>query len=304
LWFPLVSGFSAIYHPNPLDAKTIGEMVATHKATILISTPTFYAAYLRKCSVEEFASLRLAVTGAEKLRDALATAFKDKYRLDLLEGYGCTEMGPVVSVNLPDVVDGSEAQTGQKRGSVGHPLPGVAAKVVDPSTGDTVPAGTEGLLLVKGANRMLGYFKDPAKTSEVLRDGWYVTADIAALDDDGFIRITDRLSRFSKIGGEMVPHLKIEEAINQILGDQVSVVTSVPDEQRGERLIALYTMKHVLPEELWSTVSHTDLPKLWIPKRESFYYIEAIPTLGTGKVHLRQVKVIALEKAKNEAFAG
>jgi acyl-[acyl-carrier-protein]-phospholipid O-acyltransferase/long-chain-fatty-acid--[acyl-carrier-protein] ligase len=303
LWFPLVSGFGASYHPNPLDAKTIGEMVATHKATILISTPTFYAAYLRKCSVEEFASLRLAVTGAEKLRDALATAFKDKYGLDLLEGYGCTEMGPVVSVNLPDVVDGSETQTGRKRGSVGHPLPGVAVKVVDPNTGDAMPVDTEGLLLAKGPNRMLGYLNEPEKTSEVFRNGWYVTGDIAALDDDGFIRITDRLSRFSKIGGEMVPHLKIEEAINQILGDQAVVVTSVPDEQKGERLIALYTVKHVTPEELWSTVSHTDLPKLWIPKRESFYYIEAIPALGTGKVDLRQVKLIALEKAKNEAFA-
>jgi acyl-[acyl-carrier-protein]-phospholipid O-acyltransferase/long-chain-fatty-acid--[acyl-carrier-protein] ligase len=298
LWFPLVSGFGAIYHPSPLDAKTIGEMIATHKATILISTPTFYAAYLRKCSIEEFASLRLAITGAEKLRDALATAFKDKYGLDLLEGYGCTEMGPVVSVNLPNVMDGSETHTGRKQGSVGHPLPGVAVKVIDLNTGDALPMDMEGLLLAKGANRMLGYLNEPDKTSAVFRNGWYVTGDIAAIDDDGFIRITDRLSRFSKIAGEMVPHLKIEEAINQILGDQFCVVTSVPDEQKGERLIALYTAKHVPPEELWSTLSRTDLPKLWIPKRDAFYYIEAIPVLGTGKLDLRQVKSIALEKAK------
>ena len=297
LWFPLLSGFGAAYHPNPLDAKTIGEMVSKYKATILISTPTFYAAYLRKCAAEEFASLRLAITGAEKLREPLSQAFKEKYGLDLLEGYGCTELAPVVSANLPDVEHGTEHQTGHKPGTVGHPIPGVAVKVVDRDTGVSLPPGQEGLLLVKGPNRMLGYLGQPDKTEEVVRDGWYVTGDIATLDDDGFITITDRLSRFSKIGGEMVPHIKVEEAINQVVGEQGCVVTAVPDEQKGERLVVLYTNKEITPDELWSKLSQTDLPKLWVPKRESFYYIEAIPTLGTGKVDLRKVKTIAAEKA-------
>ncbi len=297
LWFPLLSGFGVVYHPNPLDAKTIGEMVSKYHATVLIATPTFYAAYLRKCSAEEFSSLRLAVTGAEKLREPLAQAFKEKYGLDLLEGYGCTELAPVVSTNLPNVEYGTEHQIGRKPGTVGHPIPGVAVKVVDRETGLCLSPGLEGLLLAKGPNRMLGYLGQPDKTAEVVRDGWYVTGDIAALDDDGFITITDRLSRFSKIGGEMVPHIKVEEAITQLLGGAGCVVTALPDEQKGERLVVLYTSQEMAPGELWTKLSQTDLPKLWIPKRESLYYIETIPVLGTGKVDLRQVKNMAQERS-------
>jgi acyl-[acyl-carrier-protein]-phospholipid O-acyltransferase/long-chain-fatty-acid--[acyl-carrier-protein] ligase len=219
LWLPLIAGWRVVYHPNPLDAKTIGEMVHKHQATILISTPTFYAAYLRKCSAAEFASLRYVIAGAEKLRPALARAFKEKYGRDLLEGYGCTEMAPVVAVNIPDVEHRTHRQIGLKPGTVGHPLPGVVAKIVDRETGVLLPSEQEGLLLVKGPNRMIGYWGQPEKTVEVLRDGWYVTGDIATIDEDGFIRITDRLSRFSKIGGEMVPHVRGEEAVNQILDD-------------------------------------------------------------------------------------
>src|SRR4029077_4263031 len=143
--------------------------------------------------------------------------------------YGCTEMAPVVAVNVPDVTDGRERQRGTRAGSVGHPLPGIAVKVVDPVTGEGPLFDREGLLLVRGPNRMLGYLGDPAKTAEVIRDGWYVTGDIAAIDDAGFVRITDRLSRFSKIGGEMVPHVRVEEQIQSLVGEQyTAVVTSVP----------------------------------------------------------------------------
>ncbi len=144
---------------------------------------------------------------------------------------------------------------------------------------------------------MAGYLDAPEKTAEVIRDGWYVTGDIARIDEDGFIFITDRLSRFSKIGGEMVPHVKVEDAINAILGDSASVVTAVPDASKGERLIAFYARQDVTPETLWERLCQTDLPKLWIPKRESVLPIEAIPTLGTGKVDLRRVKQLALERA-------
>ena len=154
--------------------------------------------------------------------------------MKLLEGYGCTEMSPVVSVNGPDFEAGQDTQTGNKPGTVGLPLPGVAVKVVDPATFEPLAPNREGLLLVKGSNRMLGYLDQPERTAEVVHDGWYVTGDIAAIDDEGFLRITDRLSRFSKIGGEMVPHLKVEEAILGIVGDHACAVTGVPDEQRGE----------------------------------------------------------------------
>jgi acyl-[acyl-carrier-protein]-phospholipid O-acyltransferase/long-chain-fatty-acid--[acyl-carrier-protein] ligase len=296
LWLPLLTGFGVVYHPNPLDAKAIGELVAKYRATILISTPTFYAAYLRRCGTGDFATLRYAIVGAEKLREPIAKAFKDKYGIDLLEGYGCTEMAPVVAVNVPNVQEGTEHQTGLKFGTVGHPVPGVAARVVDPETFDLILSDAPGLLLVKGPNRMAGYLGQPDKTNEALRDGWYVTGDIAVIDDDGFIRIVDRLSRFSKIGGEMVPHLKVEEMIATLIGDGACVVTSVPDEQKGERLVVFYTRKEMTPEALWEHLSQTDLPKLWIPKRENFYFMESIPTLGTGKIDLRAVKALALER--------
>ena len=297
LWFPLLSGFGVIYHPNPMDAKTIGETVRRHKATILIATPTFYSVYLRKCPAEDFASLRYAIVGAEKLRERVAAEFKEKFGLELLEGYGCTEMGPVVSVNTTNVANRTEFQTGFKAGTVGHPLPGVQAKIVHHETGETLGCGEEGLMLVKGPNRMMGYLAEPEKTEACLLDGWYVTGDIARMDEDGFLTITDRLSRFSKIGGEMVSHIKIEEKTNEILGDTACVVSSIPDEKKGEKLVMFYAHPGLTPQELWERLGQTDLPKLWIPKRENFYSIEAIPTLGTGKVDFRKIKAMALERA-------
>jgi acyl-[acyl-carrier-protein]-phospholipid O-acyltransferase/long-chain-fatty-acid--[acyl-carrier-protein] ligase len=298
LWFPLLCGFGAVYHPNPLDAKALGELVAIHRGTILISTPTFYNAYLRKCTKEQFATIRYAMVGAEKLREPLAAAFRETYGIDLLEGYGCTEMSPVVAVNVPNVDHHAGDQKGLKPGTVGHPIPGVAARVVDPDTRAPLQVGAEGLLLVKGANRMMGYLGQDEKTADALHEGWYITGDIASIDEDGFLRITDRLSRFSKIGGEMVPHLKVEEAITGILGDHACVVTAVPDEQKGERLIVLYTRRDIQPDALWTKLSRTELPKLWIPKRDSFYVIDTIPVLGTGKVDLRTAKAMALTCAQ------
>jgi acyl-[acyl-carrier-protein]-phospholipid O-acyltransferase/long-chain-fatty-acid--[acyl-carrier-protein] ligase len=191
------------------------------------------------------------------------------------------------------VKDGREHQTGSKPGSVGHPIPGVAAKIVDQETGDGPIFMQPGLLLVKGPNMMQGYLDQPERTAEVVRDGWYMTGDIAMMDEDGFIFITDRLSRFSKIGGEMVPHLKIEEAINGVLGDLSSAVTAVPDAARGERLVAFYTRGDITPQELWAKLGETELPKLWIPKREHLVPIGEIPTLGTGKVDLRRLREMA-----------
>jgi acyl-[acyl-carrier-protein]-phospholipid O-acyltransferase/long-chain-fatty-acid--[acyl-carrier-protein] ligase len=297
IWFPLVSGCGVVYHPNPTDASTIGGMVAKHRATLLLSTPTFCANYVRKCSAEEFASLRYVLVGAEKLRPAIAESFREKFGLDLLEGYGCTEMAPVIAVNAPNFEAGRDTQIGFKAGTVGHPLPGVAARVVDPATYEPLPVNTEGLLLVKGSNRMSGYLNQPEKTAESVYDGWYITGDIALIDDEGFLRITDRLSRFSKIGGEMVPHLKIEEALSAAIGDAPCALTAIPDEQRGERLIAFYVHQDLSPAEVWQRLSATELPRLWIPKRENFYQVEGLPLLGTGKLDLRALKARALELA-------
>jgi acyl-[acyl-carrier-protein]-phospholipid O-acyltransferase / long-chain-fatty-acid--[acyl-carrier-protein] ligase len=298
IWLPALCGFGVVYHPNPMDAKAIGELADRYRATIIISTPTFCSSYIRKCEPGQFKHLRYAIVGAERLREAIALAFKEKFGVDMLEGYGCTEMSPVVAVNVPDVADGRERQRGTKVGSVGHPLPGVAAKIVDPATGEGPLFGREGLLLVKGPNLMLGYLGEPEKTADVLRDGWYVTGDIATIDEAGFVRITDRLSRFSKIAGEMVPHMKIEEQIQAAIGDHcAAAVTAIPDDTKGERLVAFYTDPDLKAHELWETLCRTELPRLWLPKREDLHFIESIPTLGTGKVDLRAVRQLALDSA-------
>ncbi len=294
LWFPFLSGFAVVYHPSPMDAKTIGDLAEAHKGTILISTPTFCLSYARKCRSEQFASLRYAIVGAEKLREPVARAFKEKFNIDLLEGYGCTEMSPVVCANLPNIDDNGEHQVGHKPGSVGHPLPGVVAKIVDLDTGAGPLIGAEGLLLVKGPNRMQGYLGEPLRTQEALQGEWYITGDIGVIDEDGFIYITDRLSRFSKIAGEMVPHMKVEDSIAACLGDgHAAAVTGVIDDTKGERLVAFYTDPTVSAQTLWEQLCRTDLPRLWIPKREDIRMVETIPTLGTGKVDLRGVRQLA-----------
>ena len=301
IWLPLVAGCGAAYHTNPTEAAKIGELVEKYHGTMLVSTPTFYASYTRKCTAEQFASLRFTLVGAEKLRPSIAQAFHEKFGLELLEGYGCTEMSPVVAVNGPNFEAGKDSQLGNKPGTVGHPLPGVAVKIVNPASFEGLPPNAEGLVLVKGPNRMLGYLNQAERTAEAMHEGWYVTGDIGALDDEGFLRITDRLARFSKIGGEMVPHLKVEESIYAIIGreggDFRCAVTGIPDDHRGERLVALYTRPDMTAAELWQRLSETDLPKLWLPKRENFYFVDALPTLGTGKLDLVGVKARAQQLA-------
>jgi acyl-[acyl-carrier-protein]-phospholipid O-acyltransferase / long-chain-fatty-acid--[acyl-carrier-protein] ligase len=297
LWLPAVLGVSVIYHPSPLDLAAISEIVRDYRVTFLMSTPTFLQAYARRCSPEDFGSLQYVVVGAEKLPERLALAFEDRFGIRPLEGYGATECSPVVSVNTHDFRAPGFRQIGAKRGRIGHPLPGVSVRIVDPDTRAPLPAGTPGLLLVRGPNVMKGYLGKPEKTAEVLKDGWYVTGDIAAEDEDGFLAITDRLSRFSKIGGEMVPHIKIEEQLHELAGvtEQQFVVTGVPDGKKGERLVVLHTLA---PDELrpvLERLGESGLPNLWIPRPNQFFAVEELPHLGTGKLDLRRVKEMALE---------
>jgi acyl-[acyl-carrier-protein]-phospholipid O-acyltransferase / long-chain-fatty-acid--[acyl-carrier-protein] ligase len=298
LWLPALSGSGAIYHANPMDAKIIGELVTKYRGTFLLSTPTFAGTYARKCTREQFSSLRFVLVGAEKLRESVAQDFEQAFGLKMLEGYGCTEMAPVVAVNTPDWEAGRDTQFGTKPSSVGRPLPGVAARIVDPETFEPLPRGTAGLLLVKGSNRMLGYLGQPERTADALRDGWYNTGDIAVMDEEGFLRITDRLARFSKIAGEMVPHLAVEEAVREATGGEACCVTGIPDERKGERIAVLYTAAGVTPQEVWQRLAGTELPKLWLPKREDIHLVDALPTLGTGKLDLRGVRARALELAE------
>jgi len=219
IWFPVLSGFSASYHGESVGWQrdcTSGPGASFDAA---LCHAAFLLLYLRKAQREDFASLKYVVVGAEKMKDRLASAFVERFGIRPLEGYGATELSPVATLSLPDVHAGGVSQKGWKEGSVGLPLPGVAVKVVDPDTGNVLPVGEPGLLMVKGPNVMLGYLGKPELTAEVLKQGWYNTGDVACIDAAGFVAITDRLSRFSKVGGEMVPHLAIEEALHRALGE-------------------------------------------------------------------------------------
>jgi acyl-[acyl-carrier-protein]-phospholipid O-acyltransferase/long-chain-fatty-acid--[acyl-carrier-protein] ligase len=297
LWLPAALGLGVVYHASPLEARVIGELVAKYAVTFLLATPTFLQAYMRRCTPEDFGSLQFVLAGAEKLPERVAVGFEDVFGIRPLEGYGCTECSPVVAVNTRDFRAPGFRQVGAKRGRIGHPLPGVSVRIVDPDTGKPLDLNQPGLLWVSGPNVMLGYLGRPEKTAEVLRDGWYNTGDIATVDEDGFLRVTDRLSRFSKIGGEMVPHLMIEEKLQELAGavEQTFAVTGVPDEKKGERLAVLHTLPEEKLQEVLTKLAESDLPALWRPRPQQFVRVEALPYLGTGKLDLRRVREVAMQ---------
>ena len=294
LWIPFMTGIKVVYVPNPLDASATGKMIQAHDITVLLATPTFLQSYMRKCTAEQFKSLRLVVVGAEKMRKDIAVKFKEMTGLEAVEGYGCTELSPVVSINIANSMLDLGTVAGPE-GSAGTPMPGICVKIVNPGTFQPLPHDTEGLMLVKGPNVMQGYLNDPEKTAEVIRDGWYNTGDIAKINPDGRIFITGRLSRFSKIGGEMVPHELVEATIQEIVGQEEKCVAvcGIPDEKKGERLAVLHTFSSPSPEEIIARLrTETDLPNLWIPKAESFIRIDRLPLLGSGKLDIKKIREI------------
>jgi len=225
-----------------------------------------------------------------------------------VEGYGATELSPLVSVNIPPSRSTESQQVDAKEGTVGRPLPGVSAKIVGLEDDTELGADQSGMLMIKGANVMKGYLNLPEKTHEVVRDGWYVTGDVAEIDDDGFIRITGRQSRFSKIGGEMVPHLKVEETLQKLVGcdddeekegGPALAVTAVPDPKKGERLIVLHTKLSQSADDLCNGLKNQGLPNIFIPSADSFFEVDEIPILGTGKLDLQRLKETAQELASS-----
>jgi acyl-[acyl-carrier-protein]-phospholipid O-acyltransferase/long-chain-fatty-acid--[acyl-carrier-protein] ligase len=297
LWLPLLSGFSVAYHVNPMDGATIAKMVRQKRSTLLLAAPTFLLTYIRRARPEDFSSLRLVITGAEKLKEIIADSFQEKFGIRPLEGYGVTEMSPVISLNLPDLEIDQGHHIGAKNGSVGRPVPGVAVKIINQDTGDVLPHGEQGLIMAKGPNVMQGYLNRPELTAEVVHDGWYATGDIGQMDHDGFLVITDRLARFSKIGGEMIPHRGIEDEFHKHLNkaEEVLVVTAVPDDKRGERLVVLFTGEAGSRESLQKIMTESPLPNLWKPAGDSYIEISEIPLMGSGKRDLKKVRQIASE---------
>lgn len=292
-----LQGKGVTFHHSPLDARTIGKLVKRDRLEFLLATPTFLQIYIKGCSPAQFGSLRWVLAGAERLTPATVAAFRERFGIEPLEAYGCTECAPAVTVNLPDIRMAGIHQVGNKSGSIGHALPGVCVRILDPETLQPLKPGEPGLMWVKGPNVMKGYLGRPEWTREVLFDGGYLTGDIASLDEDGFVRITDRLSRFSKIGGEMISHGAVEEALQSWLGnvDRRLVVTGVPDERKGEKLIVLHTLDNQELAELRSHLDSSELPNLFRPRGDAFIHVNAIPLLGSGKLDLQRLKKWAIQ---------
>ena len=304
LWTAMTLDLKGIYHFNPLDVRQIGKLCATHRGTILLSTPTFLRLMLRRGTREQLESLDVVVAGAEKLPMELCDAFEKKFGPRPVEGYGATELAPLVSVNIPPSRPSADAHGGLREGTVGRPVPGVSVKVVDLESGRERGVNEPGMLLVRGPNVMKGYLHLPEKTAEVIRDGWYVTGDVAAIDQDGFIKITGRESRFAKIGGEMVPLVQIEGALAKILSghEKESVeegvlvaVSAVPHATKGERIVVLHTAIDRSPQELCAALAAKGLPKLFIPSPDSFHEVDQLPVLGAGTLDLKGIKEMAME---------
>lgn len=303
LWLPLVCEVSAGYAINPLDGKAVGKVARESRSTILFSTSTFLSNYVRRTDTGDFAGLRLVVAGGEKLRKSLADSFEAKFAIKPLEGYGATELSPVVSLNLKAEQGTGLHKTGHREGTVGLPLPAVELKIVSADTGEELPRGEKGLLLVKGPNVMLGYLNKEEETAAVIRDGWYNTGDMAGIDEDGLLTIEGRLSRFSKIGGEMVPHAAIEEVYLRSLNtnEQVVAVTGVPDDRKGEELVVLYVDEAADADQLHEIICRSELPNIWKPSRKNYIRIDSMPTLGSGKLDVMKLHKIALV-AKNHTL--
>ncbi|MGL6076790.1 MAG: AMP-binding protein [Fimbriiglobus sp.] len=306
LWTTLVVGMEAVYFPDPRAAKEVGEYCKKYRCTILLGTATFLRFYLRRCDAEDFRSLRLLVCGAEKLPVKLAMEFQEKFQIQPYEGYGCTELSPVVGTNIPDVEIDGVKQIANTFGTIGQPVPNVCMKTFDPETLAPLPHGEEGLLGGLGPNVMLGYWQQPEKTAQVLRGGWYISGDVGKIEDDGFIRITGRVSRFAKIAGEMVPLERLDEELHELLGscgERRLAVAAAPDEKRGERVLVFHVLdvKGQL-SELFEKLRKSGIPNLWIPDLRDCHIVEHFPTLGSGKLDLKRLGDWAKAVASGQAL--
>lgn len=310
LMLPLLKGRPICTYPNPTDARTLCGLIEKHQLTMLCATPTFARAMLRRAEAYTFASVRYFIVGAESLQPDLEKAFLTRCGVQLLEGYGLTEAAPVCSVNLPDAarVPGSDFFIpGTVSRSIGNPLPGLAVRITDVEDDNReIPLTERGMIWLKGANIFRGYVNKPEYNNTIFREGWFKTGDIGQMDLNGFITLGGRLSRFSKIGGEMVPHEGVELALTQILqldaDDDVKIaITGVIDAQKGESLALLSalpehqdpTKEREILSNLRAALASRDLPNLWAPRY--LVPVESIPILPSGKQDLSSCRAIAEE---------
>lgn len=307
LWYPIIQGLTLVTYPSPLEVKKLAELIEKHSVSLMVNSPTFLRGYLRGLNREQLASIKLCVTGAEKLPLAVAEAFEARFGKRVFEGYGLTETSPVSNVNLPDPEPLGESGDGHawlpsyRLGSVGQLMPGLAIRVTNPETGELQPIHQSGIIWFKGANVFEGYLGDPKRTADVLtEDGWFRTGDVGRVDADGFLYIEGRLSRFSKIGGEMVPHETVEDALIKTMGLENEAarriaVVGIPDPDKGEALVLLSAMaggpEHQEILDLRYRLLDRGVPSLWIPKK--MIRVSDIPILASGKLDVQACEKIA-----------
>ena len=300
MWYPLLRPCRTVTVPSPLDTKKIIEAIREEAITVMVGAPTFMRPVFKKAEPADLKTIQVLVSGAEKMPMDLYEGFKEKFQLEMMQGYGMTEASPAANVNQPDPVvpyTAAGSQPGQRLGSVGRLMTGMTARVLHPETRDELPAGETGVVAFRGANLFGGYLDDAKKTAEVFHDGWYVTGDLGRFDEDGFLFIEGRLSRFSKIAGEMVPHGTVEQKLIEAFGLEQAdgyplVVMGVPDPGKGEQLVLLSASDAVTADSVKEKLAAAGVPNLWIPKL--VVRVEKIPVLGTGKLDLKGCKDLAL----------
>jgi len=298
---PLIEGIPVVCHPDPTDGLGIAKMSAKYNATLLFATATFFRLYARNRKIHPlmFANLKMVIAGAEKLPKEIRDLFKERFNKTIWEGYGTTETTPGASCNIHDALtpDSYYVQVGNKFGTVGLALPGSAFMIVDPQTFKPLKTGEDGMILISGIQVMKGYLKDEKKTKEVIKEingiRWYITGDKGHVDEDGFLTIVDRYSRFAKVGGEMVSLGLVESEIGKLLGenDQISV-TAIPDVKKGEKIVLLLEGEKAL-DVLKEEIKGLGINPLFLPS--AYYKVEAVPKLGTGKADFKGAKRLALE---------
>ncbi|MDB4388130.1 AMP-binding protein, partial [Akkermansiaceae bacterium] len=275
-----------------------------HSVDLLLATPTFLRGYMRRIEAKQLASLKIVITGAEKLPENLANSFYNKFGKLPMEGYGLTETSPGSNVNLPleDPGDGTAVIPAHRSGSVGPNLPGVAMKITNAATDEPAALNESGIIWLKGANVFQGYLDKPELSKEILKDGWFKSGDVGRVDDDGFLYIEGRISRFSKIAGEMVPHETVEAAVNKVLGldneaERKIAIVGVPDEKKGEAILLLSTIAGEALEQEALDIRYKlldeGLPSLWCPK--TIIPTDHIPVLASGKLDIKACQAMAEE---------
>ncbi len=289
LWTPLYFGMTVVAYANPLDLKMVCTIIREEKPTIVVGTPSFLWGYLRKSEQDDFKSVRLVVSGADKCPDVLRREFQDRHGITLYEGYGATETSPVISTNTPEH---------NRPGSVGRVLPDVMVRIENYETGKECGPGEVGRILVKGPLVMAGYLDDFEETSMRIRHGWYDTGDMGYLDTDGFLWHCGRLKRFVKIGGEMVSLVRVEDVLQKCLPEEIACsVVEVPDALKGVRIVAAVTEK--VDEKKVLKQMAEQLPNIALPRK--FVTIDELPKMGSGKVDFRTVTEMVQEIIRSKA---